>query len=390
MYQHGALTLFHVKGVPVRAHWTLLLLLAYLAVMFSGQFERVTGMAGVAPEELRAPALVWGVLLALALFVSIALHELAHTLVAIARGGRVRDITLMLLGGVSHFERIPERPGTEALVAVVGPATSLGLAGVLFTLLHAIGPASADLRLGISYLSYLNLVLGGFNLLPAFPMDGGRVLRALLAIRLGPARATVIAATIGMAVAVGMGVVGLWSGSFILVLIAVFVFFGARTETQTGQIQDALSGLRLADLLLEQPPTVILDTNLAEALSVMQRIGRPTLLVLDADSRLCGVVRAADVSEFSASDRPHIMVRALGDRLRSGVVTIPAGASAVSALQTAVQAQADQLLVVGAIGGEGDAPVRLLSLRVLEEAIRRRLAQSTSPSQRVPMQRRST
>jgi Zn-dependent protease len=202
VYQRGAITLFHVKGVPIRAHWTLLLVLPYLAVVFSAQFTHMADVAGVRAASLRGPALLWGTLLAIALFASVAVHELAHTLVALARGGKVRDITLMLLGGISHFERVPERPATEALVAAAGPVTSLLVGGILLAILHAVGHGPSDARLGLLYLASLNLVLGLFNLLPAFPMDGGRLLRAALATGMGRARATAIAARVGMALAV--------------------------------------------------------------------------------------------------------------------------------------------------------------------------------------------
>ncbi len=378
MYQRGALTLFHVKGVPIRAHWTLLLVLPYLAIVFSIQFERVAGLAGIASAQLRAPPLFWGALLAVALFVSVAIHELAHTLVALARGDRVRDITLMLLGGVSHFERIPERPGTEALVSVVGPVTSLALSGLLWAVLAAIGNRAADWRLGVFYLAYLNLLLGGFNLLPAFPMDGGRVLRALLATRVSRRRATDIAAAVGMAIAVGLGLVGLWGGSVILLLIAIFVFFGAQTEARGERVKEALSGVRIADLLATHAPTVTLDSNLAEVLPLMHRAGRLALIVVDGAGHVFGVVAAADVVEIPPAARSGMRVADLGDKLRAGVVTIPWNASAAAALERAAQAQVDHVVVVDSTEDGPAAPVGLLTLRDLEDALRLHMLESAA------------
>lgn len=382
VYQRGAVTLFHVRGVPIRAHWTLLLVLPYLAIVFSIQFERVAALAGIAPASLRAPPLFWGVLLALALFVSVAIHELAHTLVAIARGGKVRDITLMLLGGISHFERIPERPGTEALVSAMGPATSLAIGGLLFVLLRAIQYGSADLRLGVFYLAYLNLVLGVFNLLPAFPMDGGRVLRAALASRLSRRRATDIAATVGMVIAVLLGIIGLWSGSFILLMIAIFVFFGAQLEARAEQFKEALSGLRVADLLAAHAPTVTLETHLDAVLPLMHNAGRLQLIAVDGRSHVAGVVRAPDVVEIPPQARAHMTVSDLGDKLHARVVTIPWNASATSALEKALEAHVDHLVVVDSTEEGPAAPVGLLGLRDIEDALQLHMLEPSAARRR--------
>src|SRR5688572_20511348 len=124
MFQQGALTMVRVRGVPIRAHWTLLLILPYLAFVLSLQFRGVAELAGVREASLLLPPLVWGAVLAIGLFASSTLHELAHSFLAIRFGGRVRSITLMLVGGVTELAHAPRRPRHEALVAAVGPATS--------------------------------------------------------------------------------------------------------------------------------------------------------------------------------------------------------------------------------------------------------------------------
>jgi Zn-dependent protease/CBS domain-containing protein len=363
MYQRGALTLFHVKGVPIRAHWTLLLVLPYLAFALSADFDRVATSAGIASSHLVGPPLLWGAVLALLLFVSVGVHELAHSLVAIARGGRVRDITLMLLGGVSHFERIPERPATEALVAAVGPATSLGLAGLLFVTAHLLGQDAGDVRLGVFYLAYMNLVLGAFNLIPAFPMDGGRVLRALLALRTSRMRATDIAATVGMTLAVPLGLIGLVTGGFFLVLIAIFVFFGAKSEAQGERVREMLAGLQVADLVSTPPTTIALDEPLDEVLPRMRRLGRTQLVVVDARSRFAGVVRADDVVAAAGA---AMRVGDLGDKLAAGVLAVSPREDVTAALQKAAQTRSDTLVVLDASG----TAVALLGLPEIEQAIR--------------------
>jgi Zn-dependent protease len=184
MFKAGSLTLFRVRGVPIRAHWTLLLIVPYLAIALSLQFRSIAELAGVPDQGLVMPPLLWGIVLALALFASITLHELAHSVVALRFGGSVRSITLMLVGGVSQMSQIPRRPSQEALMAAVGPATSLGLGGLLYVAYAASRGARPDVQMALFDLAAMNLTLGLFNLLPAFPMDGGRVLRAVLASRM--------------------------------------------------------------------------------------------------------------------------------------------------------------------------------------------------------------
>src|SRR5262249_53472227 len=144
MFNRGSITLFRVRSVPVKAHWTLLLILPYLAFVFAVRFGAVAQKSGVEPKDLLLPPLFWGILIALGLFPSVAIHELAHTWVAIRSGGQVREITLMLLGGVSQIERMPRRPRYEALMAAAGPLTSLLLGGILLWIGRL--PLHADAR----------------------------------------------------------------------------------------------------------------------------------------------------------------------------------------------------------------------------------------------------
>jgi Zn-dependent protease/CBS domain-containing protein len=342
----GALTLLRVKGVPVRAHWTLLLIVPYIAVVFSGDFARVAEMAGVSARNLTLPPLFFGVLLAIGLFVSVAVHELAHTLVALRVGGKVREITLMLIGGVSQIERLPDRKGVEALMAAAGPATSLVL-GALLHVSTALLPASAvDLRLGLFYLGHINLVLGLFNLLPAFPMDGGRVLRSLLATRLGALRATDIAALIGKAFAVLMAAAGLWAGNFLLLIIAFFLYAGAGAEARVEQIRHAIEGVRVAELMRPDPPAVRFDTRLAALPRLMRSAGRMELVVTDERGHPLGLVRASDLTRFAPADRERLTVRDIGDTLVSSAIQAPLDDPARTALERADETGADYVIAI--------------------------------------------
>lgn len=185
-------------------------------------------------------ALVLNVLMLLLVFVSVGLHELGHSFVAIRKGCRVRQITLMFIGGAAQMERLPSRPRDEILMAAAGPMVSLAIG---FTML----PFSSWVYRGgfevmgnlLFYLGALNLVLAGFNLAPAFPMDGGRILRAALTGRMGRLRATRIASQIGRLLAVFMGLFGLMNGQWFLVAIAFFIYVSAGAEYRMMQTQEA-------------------------------------------------------------------------------------------------------------------------------------------------------
>jgi Zn-dependent protease len=205
-----------IAGIPIHVHLTFLLLLA---------FDWLTegGLAGV--------------IFTLVVFGIVVLHELGHAMAARAFGIRTRDITLLPIGGVARLERMPERPLHELIVALAGPAVNALLAGLAFaslglvTVVPALEPAVPFLLKFI----LVNVGLGLFNLIPAFPMDGGRAFRALLGIKFNYARATTIAARAGRVVAFGLGLVGLYTGATSLVLVAMFVWFAGRQEEVAAQ-----------------------------------------------------------------------------------------------------------------------------------------------------------
>ena len=226
-----------VWGIPIKIHISLIILLAIFCIEAAW------------PGPDRGNPLV-NVLIAFAVgvaaFGSIALHELGHSFVAIRKGCRVRQITLMCIGGAAQMENMPTRPRDEFLMAIAGPAVSLilgaiGLPSGYYLALNAGGQAAKALGVGLFSLGWLNLVWAGFNLLPAFPMDGGRVLRALLTPRFGRLKATTVAARLGQAIAI---VGGIWAFSpprhWILVAIAFFIYAMAGNELKMVQIQETM------------------------------------------------------------------------------------------------------------------------------------------------------
>jgi Zn-dependent protease len=218
---HGhSLPIGRVVGVPIRLHWTFFLLIAFVAIV-----DRSAGAVAV------AAGLIWIV----ALFTSVVVHEVAHCVVARRHGATVLDIVLFPLGGMSRVDAMPTEPRDEMAIAVVGPLVSLALGLALLgtgalTGAH-VWPPTLFVGSWWARLGWLNLLLGAFNLLPALPMDGGRVLRAGLARHRSNLEATVLAARVARYLGVGMVVVGFFYDIW-LILIGLFVLLGANAEQQ--------------------------------------------------------------------------------------------------------------------------------------------------------------
>jgi len=230
--------LTRVMGIPVRVHITLVILLLFVAM--------TRGLPGV--------------LLAAGVFASVALHELGHSWVARRKGCHVHEIMLLPIGGVAKMSHLPSRPRDEFLIAAAGPLTSFLLA-TLFSLFAQ----KSFLRLLldrpssiIDFLGYVNLMLCLFNLLPSFPMDGGRIFRAWLSPRLGRLKATALAARIGRIMAVAFGIFGLFNGHFILILIAIFIYQAAGAEYRAVMAQhmsqEWFTTEQQADVHVSPPP----------------------------------------------------------------------------------------------------------------------------------------
>lgn len=218
--------IMRVAGIPIRVHVTLLIVLPLLAFDFS--------------TALLPRSYLWGMIAAIGFFASIALHELGHSLVAARKGCPARDILLLPIGGLAQLERMPRDPRDELQVAIAGPAVSFLLAVTLWFsggLLTSFGmhrPGSILMLLGL-----VNLGLLLFNLLPSFPMDGGRIFRAWLTPRLGRLLATRIAAKVGRFMALVFGIIGIWKMNIFLILIAIFVYQAAGAEYRMVRIQES-------------------------------------------------------------------------------------------------------------------------------------------------------
>jgi Zn-dependent protease/CBS domain-containing protein len=305
----GVFQIATLRGIPLRVHFSFLLVLPFLAWLFGQTFRRAAEAADVPPEQLVGSPLLWGLGLAVALFLAVLVHELAHSFYALRKGGQVSDITLLMIGGVSRITRMPEGHKQEAVMALAGPATSIVLGG-LFLGASALleGSRSFNLIFAFYYLGVLNIFLGFFNLLPAFPMDGGRILRAVLTGKLGRVRATQVAGLFGKGFAVLFGVLGLFGGNFILLIIAFFVYLGAEGESREVLMQSLLARVKVRELMVARMASVDPVDSLEE-LALRMRSERRRALPVVEDGRVVGLVTLAALRQVPAQRRAQVRVR---------------------------------------------------------------------------------
>jgi Zn-dependent protease/predicted transcriptional regulator len=275
-----------VAGIPIFMHWTFLILLAWVAFSDWQSYHDVS-------KALGAVGFV------LAIFGCVVLHELGHALAARRYGVPTADITLLPIGGVARLQRIPEHPAQELVVALAGPLVNVVIVGSLYLAGVRLGAHAEDANFLVvgPFLSRLMLVNGFlalFNLIPAFPMDGGRVLRALLAMRLDYARATRFAASIGQAIAVGFAFWGLNGGPRMLILIALFVWIGAEAEARQVQERLLLGGVAVRDAMLTDYRTLRSTDTLGQAAEALLAGSQHDFPVVDGD-RTLGVLSRADL-----------------------------------------------------------------------------------------------
>ncbi len=267
--------------IDVYIHATFLLILAFVAYNYWVQFERLNAVIG-------------GILFILALFACVVMHEFGHALMARRFGVKTRDITLYPIGGVARLERIPEKPIEELWVALAGPAVNVLIAMLLGAYLVGTGAFQLSGLFSMTSGPFLhrllavNVILVAFNLIPAFPMDGGRVLRALLAMRMDHLKATHIAATIGQGLAFVFGLVGLF-GNASLLFIAFFVWIGAEQEANMARLKSALGGIPVSRAMQTNFDTLSPRDNLGRAVELILAGSQHDFPVLD-EGRLIGVL----------------------------------------------------------------------------------------------------
>src|SRR5215212_8795700 len=269
-------------GIDVFIHATFLLLIGWIGYSYWLQF-------GTLAKVLE------GILFILALFLCVVLHEYGHALTARRYGIKTRDITLYPIGGVARLERMPEKPMEELAVALMGPIVNVVIVALLFaylSLTDGLVPISELTVASGSFLERLmavNIWLVLFNLIPAFPMDGGRVLRALLAMRMDYVRATQVAANIGQGLAFVFGFIGLFSNPFLL-FIAFFVWIGASQEASMVQMKNSISGIPVTRAMLTDFKTLSPQDKLAQVVALILAGSQHDFPVVDANGRVAGIL----------------------------------------------------------------------------------------------------
>jgi Zn-dependent protease len=317
----GAFAAGRAFGIPIRIHWSLPAMIAYLTWMFAHAFAALPG-----PHVL--PPSLWGLFVAVGLFVGVLLHELGHALTARALGVPVRGILLNFVGGVSELDDRACTGPREAWIALSGPLVNLVLCLLALAARALVPAALGELRLALALAANVNLIVGLFNLLPAFPLDGGRVLRALLTLRWNRARATSIAAGVAKLVAAALAIMGAL-GAWVLLLLAAFVWFAAERERRACAIRAALDGWSARALSAGEPfePRIDGAATLADLCRRMVDEQETCYLVM-GNGELLGEVCASDIDHVPAMGRQHLRV---ADAARP-IIRVAADASASDAL----------------------------------------------------------
>jgi Zn-dependent protease len=349
-----------VAGIDIKVHVTFFLILVLGAVQ------------GGIPYGL--PGAIFGVLLMILLFACVTLHELGHSVAAQRLGIPVREIVLLPLGGVALLSRNPTKAWHELVIAVAGPLVNVFIAALLL-LVTGVGVATGLLDMAalnlqpgtfapslpslLSWLLYANVALVVFNMIPAFPLDGGRIFRAILAMAIGFPRATRIATAVGQLIAIGLGVFGVVSGNLALVLVAVFVFFGAGQENAEGQARTMLVTLRVGDAYNRHALTLDIGDRVSKVVNYILTSYQPDFAVLQ-NGRPIGIVTRDDVLRALASETRDVFVTGV---MRREILQVPSTAT----LDEVRQQMIGQEQRVAAVF-EGETYLGLVSLDDIAEA----------------------
>jgi stage IV sporulation protein FB len=294
-----SLNIGRIAGTEIRIHITFLLFLVWI---FAASYA-----SGGSDAAWR------GLLFMLLLFACVLLHEFGHIFTARVFGVQTPDVTLLPIGGVARLERIPEDPWQEFLIAIAGPAVNVVIAVLLIALAGADitgGNVAVVENAGVSMIDRLaavNLFLALFNLIPAFPMDGGRILRALLGIKLGFVRATEVAASIGQVVAFALGFIGLFSNPM-LVFIGIFVYLAATSEAHMVALRAMSRGVPVSAAMMTQFATLTPDVPIEEAVQTLLRTSQSEFPVIDAIGKPVGLLGRLDIIRALKQPGPNARV----------------------------------------------------------------------------------
>lgn len=294
----GAFRVARIFNIPVRVHWSFFVLV--LGYVFYAGYD----------TDWDTTAMLWSGIFVLVLFILVVLHEFGHALTARRYGVSTRDIILLPIGGVARLDHLPEKPAHEFWVAIAGPLVNIAIAALLSVYLFRFTPEQRwEILNGVVYakgnfflddytnvdrfiffMAWLNVILAAFNLIPAFPMDGGRILRALLSIPFGRLSATMLAARIGQVLALGMIVAGVWKSNPMYALIGLFVLFTAESEYRSVKMEAMVSQLKVDQLMRGNFSRIYASDSIQEVMQIYALGLEKNFLVFDQWQNLLGVL----------------------------------------------------------------------------------------------------
>jgi len=346
-----------VFGIPIQLNWTFLLILPIFAWIIGSDIatlaELVNGVLGgsIAPDSLTGGSMPWilGFSAAGGLFFGVLLHEFGHSLVAMRYGYEIDSITLWLLGGVASFREMPEDWKKEFTIAIAGPVVSVLVGAVSYLAFRLVPAEFGALQFVLGYLAVMNVTLAIFNMLPGFPMDGGRVLRALLARKRPHARATQLAAEVGKTFAFLLGMVGLFAFSPLFILLAFFIYIAASGEAQQSTVKAAFQGVTVRDIMTpgEELHVIEAEASVSELLGRMFTERHTGYPVVDARGDLVGMVTLDDARTIQEIERDAYRV---GEVMERDLETIAPDADAITALRTMQEHGVGRLPVIDSHG----------------------------------------
>ncbi|MDD4898574.1 MAG: CBS domain-containing protein [Methanocellales archaeon] len=343
-----------IIGIPIRLHISFLLILPLFAYAFAttntpsgewmqshtwGLLNTPIGFGGVGDPLIRY---VSGTIVTLLLFSCVLLHELGHSYMAKKHGIGIKSITLIIFGGISSMEEIPPDPRIESKVAVVGPSVSLAI-GLSFYFIYGLLEfvSLGIVRASVGMLAFYNFILCGFNLLPAFPMDGGRLLRSWLAKRMSYVDATNKAVSVGKIFALILGMFGLFYGGFWFILIAFFVYIGASEEKKATEVTVTLRGVKVRDIMTADVQIVKPDMLVSELVDLMfkeKHMGYPVV-----DGNVIGIVTFNDIRQIPSDKRDSIYIANIMTR---EVISVQPDDDAITALKLLSKHDIGRLIVM--------------------------------------------
>lgn len=303
-----SLTLGRPFGIKVAVHWTFLLIIAWVIFLNLQQ--------GANTQQI-----LYSVLFILAIFICVVIHELSHSLTARRYGIPTKSITLLPIGGLADLQKMPEKPREEFAVSVAGPLSNIviGLVIMLFLLV------TDNLNISSTYfqsitgknffivLMFANLMLAVFNLLPAFPMDGGRIFRSLMAMYFSREKATYVAMNIGKIFALGLAILGVFVNPF-LIFIAIFIFIGAQKEYEQIRYTSVLTGYHVQDVLMHEFTTLKEEETLRKAVDLLLDTPEQRFVVVDDENRVKGILTRNNIIQGLSEQGEDLNIRQVMNR----------------------------------------------------------------------------